>query len=293
MKVSYVSDLHLEHWFSYGDPVLENYTDSFSNKENSDVLILAGDILIAEAVIRFPFNDNNNFTDSKYEYLSRRFQEFMTYVNSKYEKIMYVMGNHEYYGAKYHKVYNALNNSFNAISNGDIYILDNATEVYGGVAFIGSTLWTDMARGSPLQMMHAKSYMNDYHTITYKPHNSYRKLDPLDTIKFHNKAKEFITQQVAFFNSTKKFKVVVVTHHAPSWQSVNERFRLSDLNGAYVSDLDSIILDFENVDYWIHGHLHDSVNYTIGKTNIISNPVGYPREKVNSLNSVVLKTFEV
>ncbi|WP_215884515.1 hypothetical protein [Acidithiobacillus sulfurivorans] len=29
---------------------------------------------------------------------------------------------------------------------------------------------------------------------------------------------------------------------------------------------------------WIHGHVHDRMNYRIGKTRVLCNPWGYPNE---------------
>jgi len=29
---------------------------------------------------------------------------------------------------------------------------------------------------------------------------------------------------------------------------------------------------------WIHGHSHDRCDYTLGKTRVVANPLGYPNE---------------
>jgi Icc-related predicted phosphoesterase len=72
---------------------------------------------------------------------------------------------------------------------------------------------------------------------------------------------------------------VVITHHAPSFVSVPEYYKHDHLmNGGYASDLSEDILDNENIKVWVHGHMHDPVDYKIGETRILANPRGYPGE---------------
>jgi predicted phosphodiesterase len=70
-------------------------------------------------------------------------------------------------------------------------------------------------------------------------------------------------------------KTVVVTHHLPSIQSVSERYKDSDLSACFASNLDYLF--GEKVDVWIHGHTHDSLDYTVCGTRVICNPRGYER----------------
>jgi len=69
----------------------------------------------------------------------------------------------------------------------------------------------------------------------------------------------------------------VVSHHSPSPRSVPDRFRDDPLSPAFSSDLESLILRHQP-DLWIHGHTHDSFDYTIGRTRVICNPKGYSYE---------------
>jgi hypothetical protein len=47
------------------------------------------------------------------------------------------------------------------------------------------------------------------------------------------------------------------------------------MNGGYASDLSEDILDNENIRVWVHGHMHDPVDYKIGETRVLANPRGY------------------
>jgi Icc-related predicted phosphoesterase len=69
----------------------------------------------------------------------------------------------------------------------------------------------------------------------------------------------------------------VVTHHAPSPQSVPSQFRNDPLNPAYASNLEPFIAECGAV-LWIHGHIHHRADFTVGGTRVIANPRGYPIE---------------
>jgi hypothetical protein len=98
-------------------------------------------------------------------------------------------------------------------------------------------------------------------------------MNPDDTLKFHKKSKQFLLDTLPMF---KNQKVWVLTHHAPSYQSVHPKYRSAGIaNGAYVSDLDDLIFDNPNIKYWSHGHTHESFDYMIGGCRVICNPHGY------------------
>ena len=79
-------------------------------------------------------------------------------------------------------------------------------------------------------------------------------------------------------SSAKHDKVIVVTHHAPSTSSIHARYKDSVLNPCFVNKLDDYILDNQNIKYWVHGHTHDTFDYTLGSCKIVANPLGYKHE---------------
>ena len=85
---------------------------------------------------------------------------------------------------------------------------------------------------------------------------------------------------------------IIVTHHAPSFQSVHEKYKHDSLlNGGYASNHEELILDNEHISHWIHGHTHCSFDYMIGKTRILCNPHGYPGENTRDFNKdLVIET---
>ena len=73
---------------------------------------------------------------------------------------------------------------------------------------------------------------------------------------------------------------VVITHHAPSRQSVHPRFAKSLLSASFVSGAERL-LGGARVQLWIHGHTHDSFDYLVNGTRVVCNPRGYAKEGVN------------
>ena len=71
-----------------------------------------------------------------------------------------------------------------------------------------------------------------------------------------------------------------MTHHLPHPQCVAERFENSPYNEAYVTDLQYYMEHF-NIDFWLHGHTHDSVDTYVGETRILCNPMGYHGYEMN------------
>jgi hypothetical protein len=139
-----------------------------------------------------------------------------------------------------------------------------------------------MNKGDPLTMHSIASFMNDYKVITYHypQYNAYHKMRPMDTVKMHHESKRYIEETVK--NNPDK-PVVVITHMAPTFESVNWKFKGEGLtNGAYCSDLSDLILDNTNIKAWVHGHVHDPVDYMVGNTRVLCNPRGYlPWEQDN------------
>jgi Icc-related predicted phosphoesterase len=68
---------------------------------------------------------------------------------------------------------------------------------------------------------------------------------------------------------------VVVTHHAPHENSIHMDYVDSDLRPSYATDLTAVMQE-HSPRYWLHGHIHVPAGYTVGATQVRSNPAGYP-----------------
>ena len=251
MKIKVVSDLHLETCeYGHGVPDLGE----------GEVLILGGDILCARH-----FKKNGN--------LKKVYNDFLKKCVDNFDEVLYINGNHEFYGYNVEGTFDVLAEHLPK----EIHYLENDFVKIKDWVFLCCTLWTDFRNENALEMMEAQNCMNDYKVIRIG--SNYRKLNPDDTLGFHKKSKQFLIEKLKQF---KNDKVWVLTHHAPSYQSVHPKYRNSGIaNGAYVSNLDDLIFDHPNIKYFSHGHTHESMDYMIGGCRVICNPRGYYPAEVN------------
>lgn len=258
MKVNVISDLHLE----------------FEDLElpGGDVLILSGDVCEAKNLkadrydpngIMFEFEQKNRRPD--------RYIRFFKEECSKYRRVIYVMGNHEHYGFRFDKTYSQL--LLNLPDN--ITLLEKEHTEIDGVIFVGATLWTDCNRNDPITMNELRHSMNDYRIVQnfYKDQGTYYRLTPEFTYKEHKITLLYLKD---LLDKNPHKKVVVVTHHSPSKQSIKPRYQGDyHMNGGYSSNLEQFILDHPQIKVWTHGHTHDTFDYQIGDCRVICNPRGY------------------
>ncbi len=197
---------------------------------------------------------------------------------------LYVAGNHEFYGTAVPKLYDKMK----AMTMGTpICMLENEQAIVDDVRFLGCTLWTDFGLlgedWRELAMLEAKATMTDYKKIRMNP--SYRKLTPEATYAFHRISLSWLESRLAEpFDG----KTVVITHHAPSSDSIDDNRDL--INAAYASSLDDFIHSHP-IDLWIHGHTHRCVDYRIGRTRIVSNQRGYPGENTGAFDPEFVVTL--
>jgi Icc-related predicted phosphoesterase len=82
---------------------------------------------------------------------------------------------------------------------------------------------------------------------------------------------------VDFLRRELRFGDIVVTHHLPAAKSVHPRFVNSPLTPFFLCDLTDLILDRQPA-VWVHGHTHASLDYLLGATRIVCNPMGYSHD---------------
>jgi len=249
VRVAYASDLHLD---------FDDINDEFF-EPIADVLILAGDI----HEVRLQERQNKKFW--------RRCSE-------NWAHVLYIPGNHEYYHDSCPKADLTLEKGLQHLEN--VHFLQNRSFDYKGVHFVGSTLWTDMNKGNPITKMAVENYMNDFRVIRNSD-NGFRRFSTNDAIRHHLIGKKYIEQE---FAAHPRSPVVVLTHHAPSCESIAPRYaHLYQENYGYYTNLENMLLDRKVPTWWIHGHVHYPFDYMLGLTNVRCNPRGYPMERPSSL----------
>jgi len=268
MKIQLASDLHLE------------FSDiNIQNNNNADVLILSGDIMVAQDLHDHPPPLKGAWDVIELPDLGRRqaqaqkFRDFLKRCAFQFPHVIYVAGNHEFYHGKWHQTLDILRNECGKYPN--VHFLEMDTVKIEDVTFIGGTLWTDCNKGDPLTLHALRDMMNDYRIIR-KEFEGYTTLKPVDTVVRHKKMLDYIKTIVAERGDE---KFVVVGHHSPSHQSIHPQYANDQLmNGGYHSDLSEFILDRPQIKLWTHGHTHHPFDYVIGETRIVCNPRGYEND---------------
>ncbi len=207
---------------------------------SGEILILAGDII--------PLHD---------QYLNN---PFFSFISDNYKHIFWVPGNHEYY----YRNISDYGNSFNLKLQENITVLNNVELQFEDVHFIFSTLWTKISEKNE---KYIEMNVSDFECIT----NNDKKFRAADYNKLHEQSLNFIKQSVDSENN----KVVVVTHHLPSFfcnKPVNNK---SIINEAFSVNLTDFI-ETSNANFWIYGHSHFNQRpLHIGQTILLTNQLGY------------------
>ena len=245
MKIRVVSDLHVD--LAAWEPPADD----------ADVVVIAGDIK----------NGPDGFVWAR-----RHFPDV---------EIVAVLGNHEFYGGTLEKRQDLLRQE---ASTTGVNLLDCGDVVLCGVRFVGCTLWTDFRLNADEQTTadplareaiaecdrgNAERNLSDF---AYICRDDGYTVAPRDLIELHQHQRKWLDETLA-----RPFggRTVVVTHHAPSAQSVKVMWRCHEENyraAAYASDLRD--MTGARVDLWIHGHVHASLEYVERGTRVVCNGRG-------------------
>lgn len=181
------SDLHLE--FDKNDKILEK-CKQITLDNPCDYLILAGDIV-----------------DYRHR---RKLNDFVNNVGFHYKNIIYVLGNHEYYGNPYYRKHKGAGQlimqkvisdyrkicedlGIILLENEHCYVEEEDLYLYG------TTLWSKISLKSCV-------CLNDKNSVGV-----------YEIVKVHKDAKEKLSK---FLENTEK-RTIVITHHLPSFQLVD------------------------------------------------------------------------
>ncbi|MDN4576412.1 metallophosphoesterase [Pandoraea cepalis] len=191
--------------------------------------------------------------------------------------VIYVPGNHEFYGAT---LAGTLADLRHLSAGTNVHLLERRSEVIGGVRFVGTTLWTDFALydadGKHDDVVEeSRKFVRDFTRIRVgDPAVPWADLPFFSPDDCAALCRENVAWLARVLAAPHDGPTVVVTHHAPTPQSIHPRFAGSLVNPAFISDLTSFV-EASDAALWIHGHTHDSFDYRVGATRVLCNPRGY------------------
>jgi predicted phosphohydrolase len=239
VRLHVLSDLHLEH-APFTVPAVD-----------ADVVVLAGDVAPGTAGI---------------EWMRRHLDG---------RPILYVAGNHEFYG---HDLPGLIDRLRDAARGSSIHVLENDQVVIDGVRFLGCSLWSDFdlagSQNRANTMRVCERLVNDYKRIRASELD--RPLRAQDTRDLHVASRAWLATALAAGHDG---PTVVITHHAPLVRERPDNPLLAAIGGAFASDL-AELMDGARAGLWVFGHIHRALDAEVNGTRVLSNQRGYPHEPV-------------
>lgn len=230
MRFHLVSDLHLDFYDDKGQEFLKQL-----DPENCSMLVIAGDL-------------------GEGPFLLEWGEHIFGALCRKYDTVVYVAGNHEYY----HSDFETMNLYFRSLDEkfDNLFYLENNLLVVDGISIAGTTLWF---KDTPTNWIYERcladfDFIQDFREQVY--------VRNVEAMEFLREVRDID---------------LVVTHHLPSSKSVNKRYATAPSNVFFLCDVSETMLDLKPK-VWVHGHTHIPCDYVLGDTRVFCHPRGYPSE---------------
>ena len=176
--------------------------------------------------------------------------------------VICVLGNHEYAMSKKLQTMPPAGETW---LNRNVLLLENGIVCDGRNRIAGCCLWTDfnLLGQQAHAMALARGEIRD-------PVGTWRALPPLPdtTLAWHQRS---VTWLMDFLSETSDGKTIVMSHHAPHQRSLVRNRYHNNFDAAFGSNLTVLL---KMCDVWIHGHVHHSRDYQIGRCRVVCNPLG-------------------
>ncbi len=192
--------------------------------------------------------------------------------------VVYVAGNHEYYGHDLTVLRPEL--EIIAAKTNNVHFLENRSielNLLGrDLRILGCTLWTDYelhgAEKAQEAMQLAEDRIADHRWIA----NGGQQFLPAHARELHFLSRQWLRAEL---EKSYSGTTIVVTHHSPCQSSNPPQFEGSPLSPAFASDLTELMHEY-SPQLWIHGHTHHNSDYRLRETRIVSHQWGYPEEEL-------------
>lgn len=248
MRIQVYSDLHMEFYKSY--PRIPC---------NSPYLFLAGDI--------------GKLSDDNYK-------DFIDYCSNKWEKVVVVLGNHEFYHAKkdYFSLLDDYKDFFSLYNN--VFLLEKEGIMLEDYCVLGCTMWSFI---DPSYEPIVNCTKKVKRVITHEDGTKITVgMGPKFNNQLHNESKQWLLD--AYEPSS---KTIIVTHHPITHEHVSQeklRHEPIERKTTFCTEMNLECTEEQTL-ICISGHTHYSHDYMRNNVRYISNQMGY---KFEALSDVTL-----
>jgi predicted phosphohydrolase len=198
-------------------------------------------------------------------YKIQQLKNFLNKICDCFEFVLFIPGNHEYYYIDGNETltFSALEQRLKNLSSEipNLHILYRDSVLIGNICICGCTLWSNPSCPIPNFIVR----IHEMTTTNYTKHH-------LQDLKF---IKDMIK-----YTTAKNYKLVVVTHHPPTFKVLVDAKKRKKFISLYASNLD-YLLDKDKVDTWICGHTHKNFDLLSEKRcRVLSNQKGKAKDYV-------------
>lgn len=250
-SIQYISDIHLEF---YEEKHVEFSKFVIPVSEN---IALLGDI-------GYPTDEN--------------YYNFISDCSNAFKKVFVVSGNHEYYTnpensvtmVDMDKIIQSICKTFT-----NVYFLNNSEHILDDSTIIlGTTLWSKIAEN---EMDSIALSINDYIKIRMRGRN----ITPNDINMIFSSNVSWLVSKLSQHSDK---RIIILTHHSPSYKSIHQKYKGYPFNSAFASDLSYIFETHPNIMFWLFGHTHCTVEFVENFSKCATNPAGYIKKKDGNLD---------
>jgi len=291
VKIQFVSDIHLETHHNTSKSIFEKIL-----KPSAPYLALCGDIGYPGAQL---------------------YEPFLEYCSKNFEHVFYIAGNHEFYNdtkaIKYLKTKQFIEKSVSedelrrisarfpreppedrvktireiCKKYTNIHFLDK--EIFQipntDIVVVGCTLWSKLGM-NPFML----PQFNDFQRICEDKDTLLR---PRTYDDWNEEHVEFLGNTLTKIqNESPDLKVVVLTHHCPTYDIIIEKYSVDDPDNmnSFFANKDLVSPFGKNVKAWICGHTHGCKTIDVNGTIVATNTFGYEWETIDGFkNDAILE----
>lgn len=192
---------------------------------------------------------------------------FLSWVSQNWEKTFFIAGNHEYWQKQ--KTMREVDEQITKIVNkfNNIYFLNRSChQITPDIKIIGCTLWSQILK-QPQKIIgdDANIFLVNWNILN----------------KQHKIHVDWLTSELSIENE----KIIVLTHHLPSYRLILGNYKKSVYQDRFATDLEHLIN--KPVIAWLSGHSHIVAKVKINNIDCSINAWGYQQKNLNRQEKII------